>query len=172
MAAPTISASLGILDKGQTSALSSTTVITGISPYAYQWLSEAPGASSFSSIGGATSSSYSFVTTGSTAVGVWSFELRVTDSASTPAVVTSNIASVTVNSVLVAPTVTSNSSSINQGQTSSLTSSSVTTGSSPYTYQWLSEGSWRRFFFVDWWGYFVQLQFCDNGFHWCGCLEF
>ena len=144
LAAPTISASHGLLDQGQTSTLTSTVVTSGISPYSYQWLSEAPGAGSFSSIGGATSTSYDFAPKVSTAVGVWSFELRVTDSAS--AVVTSNIASVTVSSALAAPTVSAAPGSINQGQTSSLTSSTVTTGTSPYTYQWLQKASGASIF--------------------------
>ncbi|MGD0204715.1 MAG: hypothetical protein ABSC20_12535, partial [Candidatus Bathyarchaeia archaeon] len=43
LVAPTASASAGTVDRGQTSALSSTTVTTGTSPYSYQWLEEAPG---------------------------------------------------------------------------------------------------------------------------------
>ena len=58
---------------------------------------KAPGAGSYSTINGATSSSYSFVTSGSTAAGAWGFELQVTDSASNPATVTSTAVSVTVN---------------------------------------------------------------------------
>ena len=104
LAAPTASASLGTVDQGQNSTLSSSAVSTGTSPYSYQWLMKAPGAGSYSSIGGATSTSYSFATSGSTTTGVWSFELQVRDSANVPVVVTSNGASVTVNSALAAPT--------------------------------------------------------------------
>ena len=223
---PVISASLGTVDQGQTSTLSSTAVSSGTSPYTYQWLSKV-GASSYSAISGATSSSYSFVTTGSTNPGVWSLELQVTDSASIPVVVTSSAASVTVNvaptvtfsptswtldigqsktftaaptggsgtyvsyqwyvdsvlqssqtaskfsyspassgshsvtvtvtddlsatsvqssavyvtvnSALVAPTVTATPSTVNQGQTSSLTSTAASTGTPPYTCQWFEE---------------------------------
>ena len=84
LVAPTASASKGTVDQTQTSNLTSTTVSTGTSPYTYQWLQKAPGASSYSSISGATLSSYSFATTSSTTVGTWSFELQVTDNASTP----------------------------------------------------------------------------------------
>jgi len=42
-----------------------------------------------------------------------------------------------VNSALVAPALTPTPSTVNQGQTSTLTSTAVTTGTSPYTYQWL-----------------------------------
>ena len=219
---PTVSASLGSIDQGQTSSLTSTAVTTGTSPYTYQWLQKAPGGS-YSPISGATSPSYSFVTSGSTATGFWSFELqvtdatsaeitsnsvvvkvnaaptvsvapvgpvtldvgqvqvftatasggsgalsyqwyldavavgdnsvtysytvagashlvtcKVTDSASSPVTsLASNAVSITVNSALVAPSVSASLGSISQGQNSDLTSSSVTTGSSLYSYQWL-----------------------------------
>ena len=227
LVAPTASASKSTVDQGQTSSLTSTAVSTGTSPYTYQWLQKAPGAPSYSSISGATSSSYSFATTGSTASGVWSFELQVTDSASTPVVVTSTAvsvavnaapiasisptswtmdagqsktftatpsggsgtytsyqwyvggsaqsgatastfsftpassgsysitvtvtdslsatsaqstaATVTVNSALVTPTASASKGTVDQGQTSSLTSTAVSTGTSPYTYQWLEK---------------------------------
>jgi len=139
LVAPTASASAGTVDQGQTSALSSTTVTTGTSPYTYQWLEEAPGATSYSSISGATSTSYNFVTSGSTATGTYSFELKVTDSASTPTVVTSNAVSVKVNSALVAPTASASAGTVNQGQTSTLSVSGLSGGTTPYSYQWLEE---------------------------------
>ena len=108
LVAPTASASKAAVDQGQTSTLSSIAVTTGTGPYTYGWIEKAPGATSYSSISGATSTSYYFVTSGSTATGVWGFELQVTDSASTPSVVTSNAVSVTVNAV---PTVTVSPSS-------------------------------------------------------------
>jgi len=46
LVAPTASASAGTIDLGQTSALTSTAVLTGTSPYTYQWLQKAPGAPS------------------------------------------------------------------------------------------------------------------------------
>ena len=92
---------------------------------------EAPGDSSFSVITGATSSSYDFVTGSSTLSGTWSFEVTVTDSASVPVTVTSNAVSVTVNSALVAPTASANHGTVNKGQTSSLTSSAVASGTGP-----------------------------------------
>ena len=46
---------------------------------------------------------------------------------------------ITVNSALIAPTVTAAPSTIDQGQTCNLTSSPVTTGTSPYTYQWFQK---------------------------------
>jgi hypothetical protein len=99
----------------------------------YQWLEWAPGGS-YAAVG-SDSASFSFVTSGATATGRWSFILQVTDNAG--AAVNSAAVSVTVNSGLVAPTVTPTPGTMDQGQTSTLTSSSVTTGTSPYTYQWL-----------------------------------
>ena len=95
LVAPTVSASLGTITQGQTSVLSSSSVSTGTAPYSYQWLSRAPGAGSYSPISGATSSSYSFATSISTATGSWSFLLQVTDAAS--AVVNSSAVSIMVN---------------------------------------------------------------------------
>jgi hypothetical protein len=86
-------------------------------------------------ISGATSSTYSF----SGSMGTYSLSCKVTDSASIPVTSsTSNAVSVTVNSALIAPTVTPTPSTITQGQNSSLVSSSITTGTSPYTYQWFA----------------------------------
>jgi hypothetical protein len=124
------------VDQGQTSSLTFTAV-TSSSPYTYQWFSEAPSASSYAPIVGATSSSYNFVTSASTATGSWSFQLQVTDN--TGATVDSAAASVTVNSALVASSASASKGTVDQGQTSSLTSTAATTGTSPYTYQWFSE---------------------------------
>ena len=139
LVAPTASASIGTVDQGQTSALSSTAVTTGTSPYTYQWLQKAPGASSYSAISGATSSSYSFATRGSTTTGSWSFELQVTDSASAPAVVASATVSVAVN---VAPTATVSPASwtmdVGQSETFTCTASG---GSGTLSYQWYLAGS-------------------------------
>ena len=75
--------------------MTSSAVSTGTSPYTYQWLSRAPGAGSYSLISGATSSSYSFVTSIATATGNWSFILQVKDNVG--AAVNSSAVSVTVN---------------------------------------------------------------------------
>src|SRR5208337_100767 len=105
---PSVSASSGMMDQGQTSTLSVIDLSGGTSPYTYQWLQKAPGSGSYSNIVDATSSSYSFVTSGSTTTGSWSFELQITDSAKTSVVVTSTEASITVN---VVPTVSFSSGS-------------------------------------------------------------
>ena len=137
LVAPTVSASLGTINQGQTSSLTSSSVSTGTSPYTYQWLQKAPGASSYSSISGATSSSYSFVTSGSTTAGAWSFELQVTDAAS--AVVTSNAASVTVNAVPIV-SMSPSSWTMDVGQSKTFTAS-ASGGSGTYTsYHWYVGG--------------------------------
>ncbi len=137
LVAPTVSVSLGTVDQGQSSSLTSTAVTTGPSPYTYQWFQKEPSASSYSLISGATSSSYSFLTSSSTAAGSWSFMLQVTDS--TGATMNSTEALVTVDSALVAPTVTPAPVKVNQGQTSVLSSSAMTTGSGGYMYQWFAK---------------------------------
>ena len=88
--APNVSPTPATVNQGQTQQFTSTAGATGTSPYTYEWLQKAPGGS-FSPISGATSTSYNFVTSGSTATGSWSFELQVTDAAA--AQVTSNAAS-------------------------------------------------------------------------------
>ena len=137
LVAPTVTATPTTVNQGQTSSLSSTAVSTGTSPYMYQWLQKAPSASSYSAISGATSSSYSFATTGSTTTGAWSFELQVTDAAS--ALVTSNSVSITVNSALsVSISPTSVTLNVGQSQTFSATASG---GSGSYSsYQWYVSG--------------------------------
>jgi len=137
LVAPTASASAGTVDQGQTSVLSSTAVTTGTSPYTYQWLQKAPGAGSYSAISGATSSSYSFATTASTATGAWSFELQVTDAAS--AVVTSNSMPITVNSALsvsISPT----SVTLNVGQSQTFVAAASGGSGSYSSYQWYVSG--------------------------------
>jgi hypothetical protein len=94
LVAPTVTASQTLITQGQSVTLTSSSVTTGTPPYTYQWLAKGPTDSSYSPIPGATSSSYTFTTSASTAVGVWSFELRVTDS--DPSIV-SNAVTVTVN---------------------------------------------------------------------------
>jgi outer membrane protein assembly factor BamB len=104
LTAPTVTPSSSSLTQGGTSTLSSSAVTTGTSLYKYQWYDETPGASSYSLIGSATSSTYSFVTTASTTAGNWNFILQVTDSAGTA--VNSTATSVTVNTPTSTPTAT------------------------------------------------------------------
>lgn len=132
LVAPTASASPTSVTMGQTAVLNSTAEATGTSPYSYQWYSKVPAASSFTAIGGATSSAYSFVTSGSTANGTWSFQLQVTDA--TAAVVTSNAAAVTVNPAL-AVSVSPTSWVMDLGQSETF-SASASGGSGTLTYQW------------------------------------
>ena len=94
-AAPTVKVSPDTVDVGQSASLSVVTDVSGgTSPYSYQWVSEAPGASSYSDLGSAISAASS-ASTGSLTLGTWKFELVVTDA--TTASVTSNEVSVTVN---------------------------------------------------------------------------
>jgi hypothetical protein len=132
LVAPAVKSSPDIVDQRQTSVLSNTSMVTsGTSPYSYQWFEIAPGGS-YIAVGSGLS--FSFVTSNATVTGNWSFILQVTDSAGEA--VNSSTVSVLVNAALVALNVMSSASTTDQGQTSILNSSSVTTGTSPYTYQW------------------------------------
>jgi peptidoglycan/xylan/chitin deacetylase (PgdA/CDA1 family) len=137
LVAPAVAAASGVIDQGQSSKMTSVAVTTGTRPYNYQWLQGAPGSSSYSSISGATSSNYSFVTSSSTATGAWRFKLQVTDA--TLDVVTSNTVSVTVNAV---PAVVLSPSSwiMDVGQSKTFTAF-ASGGSGSYTsYQWYVGG--------------------------------
>ena len=131
--APTISASAITVDQSQTSSLTSTLISTGTSPYSYQWLEQVPGEESYVAVNDATSSSYSFATSTSTDIGTYSFELQVTDSASS-AVISGAIA-ITVNAAPIV-SLSPDSYSTNLGQSGTFTAS-ASGGSGTYTsYQW------------------------------------
>jgi hypothetical protein len=133
---PTITASLNTINQGQTSFLSQSVAPSGgTSPYIYQWLESFNGGS-FSPITGANGPDYSFSTTTSTAIGTWSLKLNVTDSSAIPMTVTSNSVNILVNSALTAPAITATPNTVYQSQASTLTSSPVVTGTSPYNFQW------------------------------------
>jgi hypothetical protein len=136
LVASAVTSSPSMVDQGQTSVLTSSSVTTGAFPYSYQWFEMAPGESVYSVIGGANLTSYSFVTSVSTDVGVWYFKLDVTDA--TGAVVTSNVGSVRVN-LLPSVTISPSSAILDVGQPQLFTSS-VINGTSPYYYQWYLDG--------------------------------
>ncbi|MGA2683378.1 MAG: PKD domain-containing protein, partial [Candidatus Bathyarchaeia archaeon] len=136
--APTVSASPTTIDPGQFSILSSTTVTTGTATYSYQWLQKAPGPNPYSSIAGANSASYLFLTSGYTTAGVWSFELQVTDSGGAQA--TSSATSVSVDAGLTAA-VTPASWSMDVGQSKTFTAT-ASGGSGTYSsYAWYVDSS-------------------------------
>ncbi len=89
-----------VIDRGNSSLL--TVSITGGSgSFSYQWYEQAPGTSFPQLIVGAVNSTYDFVTTPATTPGVYLFNATVTDVNTDPAVVKSNIISVTVRSTVV-----------------------------------------------------------------------
>lgn len=136
---PIISAASSAVNQGQASVLSLTTNASGgVLPYQYQWLGAYNGGT-FLPIIGANGIEYIFSTSILTSVGTWSFTLNITDSSSIPATVSSNTVYVIVNDKLVAPEITAIPNAVTQTQTSILTSSSVTTGTSPYTFQWFQK---------------------------------
>lgn len=136
---PTISASLSTINNDQVSFISQLTGVSGgMPPHTYQWL-EAFDGGTFAPIAGANGSDFLFSPTPSTPIGIWSFKLNVTDSSGLPQTVTSNTVDVLLNSALVAPLVTAVPNTVFQTEHSTLDSSQVTTGTSPYTYQWFQQ---------------------------------
>jgi hypothetical protein len=110
------------------SIIFNSTVSGGISPYSYQWYLNSV------AVSGASSSSWTFTPSSS---GSYTVSLNVTDHTGSNA--TSNAASATVNSALsvsISPT----SATIDVGKSRTFTSS-VSGGTSPYTYQWYLSGS-------------------------------
>jgi len=116
-----ISPSSDAMDIGQSQQFTST-ISGGISPYAYQWYSNG------AAINGATSSTYQFT---STSRGSYNICVKVIDTVGIAA--TSNNATVTVNNE---PSVTISPTSVTVESGSQQFTSSVTEGTSPYTYQW------------------------------------
>jgi outer membrane protein assembly factor BamB len=134
---PTASAST--IGQGESTTLTGSAGSSGTAPYSLQWLQKAPDAGSFSEIGGATSSTYTFSPTTGTATGVWSFELRVTDSASNPVTGWSSPVSITVNPP-VTGTVAPSTWTMDVGQ-SKIFTATPSGGSGAYTsYQWYVGG--------------------------------
>ncbi len=136
---PTISAVLDTIDQGQVSFISQLMPGSGgTQPYNYQWVESNDGIN-YSPIQAANGTSYSFSTTTSTATGTWYFKLNITDSSLPPLTSISNVVNVTLNPILIAPAVTATPNTINQMQTSILVSDPITTGTSPYTYEWFQK---------------------------------
>ena len=144
LVAPTASAYPSAIEQGQPINLSATGILGGTGPYSYQWFGRAPAAGSYSSILGATTINCSLTTNSSTVGGSWLFMLQVTDAVG--GAMNSNAVTVTVNSALAAPGVYASAGTVDQGQGSSLTSDSISTGTPLYSYQWLEEAPSSSFY--------------------------
>ena len=132
-----VSAAKKTIDVGQSSLLTNMTS-GGTGPYSYQWSEEAPGATTFTNITGATLPTYTFVTTSATSTGTYNFELFVKDSASTPVTKISAPASVVVNpdpTVSITPA-TNTIMDVGQSVTFTATATPGTGSPSTYSYQW------------------------------------
>jgi len=150
-AAPTIATNPAV-DLGQTSTLTDTIPGTGTAPYSYAWLYSTNGGSSYSAAtaaecatpsgsgdGAGATVTCSFATTGSTPTGSYLFELKVTDSATTPEITTSSAsAPVSVNTALTAPGApTPNVTSLDADQSMSVKGTLAVTGTPLYSWLWL-----------------------------------
>ncbi len=140
---PAPSPSAQYVDQGQTATITDSGATGGTSPYTYQWLEKAPGATSFTgatNCAAPTTTTCTFATSTSTTAGVYYFELQATTSGS-PAIsgISLSTAAVYVNSVLSIAAPSPSSQSIAQGSVATITDSGATGGTSPYSYQWLEE---------------------------------
>ncbi len=141
-----------IVDRGQTSTLTATVPSSGTTPYSWQWLYSTDGGSHYnpttssqcatpsgSGASGGTLLTCSFVTTGSTTVGSYLFELKVTDSATTAEIEISTASStVTVNTALLAPLApTPSATSLDADQLLTVSGTIPSTGTATYSWQWL-----------------------------------
>jgi hypothetical protein len=139
LTAPEVIASKSSLDQCQTALLIPSAFSTGTAPYTYQWYVKAPNSTSYQPIENANTANCLFATSELTAVGVWSFVLNVTDSATTPVTVSSNPVAVEVNSppsVVVTP----QTSTLDLGTSKTFTAE-VTGGSGTFTYRWFLDGA-------------------------------
>ena len=103
---------------------------TGTAPLSYQW--QKGGAA----IGGATSATYSIASAQAADAG--NYTVVVTNSVSS---VTSNVATLTVNAVAVAPSITTSPQSATVTAGTAVTLSVVANGTAPLTYQWQKGGA-------------------------------
>ena len=138
LVAPTVTPLKAEVGSGCSLILSSSVVTTGASPYTYQWFSEhVPGASSYTLISGANSSSYHFSWTTDT-FGEWSFIIQVTDS--TCAAVNSTAATVILASSGLGVAFSSYNNKVYVDESVQITAvylpGSPANGMPPYTYQW------------------------------------
>ncbi len=130
------SASNTQIDVGQSSLLTNITE-GGTGPYSYQWSEETPGTNTFTNITGATSATYNFVTTPTTSIGTYNFELFVKDSATTPVTKTSTPVSIIVNPDPTVSITPKTNTIMDVGQSVTFTAT-ATSGTPPYSYQWYS----------------------------------
>ena len=135
--APTVTTPI---DQGQTETVSSTTVGGGSGTIVYQLLSSAAAGGTYTNTGATCTPSGSAVACSySPLAGTYYYEVGATDSSSTPVTSTSPFSvAVTVNAALGTPAAPTGTTPIDQGQTETVSSSTVTSGSGTITYRLLS----------------------------------
>jgi len=142
---PIISASSNKINQDQSSLLSQTAGPSGgTPPYTYRWLESYEG-EILMPILGANQSEYTFSPTPTTPIGTWQFKLNVTDNSIIPQTITSNTINITLNPTLIAPTISATPNQVPKAQSSILNCSEITTGTSPYTFQWYQKQPGQNF---------------------------
>ena len=137
-----VNASAYTVDQGQTAVLSLDSLSGGTGPYSYKWFEMAPNGT-YAAVG-TNSPNFNFTTFDSgpllpptTATGIWSFTLQVTDSTGAAA---NSTASITVNSALIPSSITASLFTLDQGEISVLNALNYSeTGTSPYAFQWFAK---------------------------------
>ncbi len=125
-----ISPSAWSMDVGQSKVFTAVPIGGSGNYTSYQWYFDT------SLQTGQNASTYNYQLSANT--GTYSIAVTVNDSSGSTSA-QSPLTLITVNPSLVAPTASANWNSSDQGQTIILYSSTVTTGTSPYQYQWLQE---------------------------------
>jgi hypothetical protein len=128
--APTITTQPSAASVTAGNAVSFSVAASGTSPFTYQWRKDG------TSISRATSSTYSISSTSTSDAG--NYTVVVTNSAGSA---TSNAATLTVATAVVAPTITTQPNAVSVQSGGSASFSVVASGTAPLSYQWRKDGT-------------------------------
>jgi hypothetical protein len=133
----TVSPELSMLDSGSTKTFIASTN-GGSGSLTIEWFLDN------AKVGG-NNTSFPFVA----ASGTHTLYVKVTDSATPPLSAKSNNITIITNPPLVAPTIPTVNSTLDQGQTLKLNSNTATNGTAPYSYQWFAKAPGGNFSAIE-----------------------